>query len=65
MKKKIAFYIKKFKVGGIETSLMQYLNNIDFNRFDVDLVIGVKQFPEQQLLLKLSQQVKIRYTQST
>lgn len=42
MKKKIAFVIESLNLGGAETSLITLLNNIDYNCFDVDLILFTK-----------------------
>ncbi len=40
MKKKIIFIVPFLRgIGGIETSLINLLNNIDYNKFDVDLCV--------------------------
>ncbi|CAM4097011.1 capsular biosynthesis protein [Bacillus manliponensis] len=39
MKKKILFSIYDMEIGGIERSLINMLANLDFNKYDVDLLI--------------------------
>ncbi len=39
MKKKLLFVIPSLGVGGAEKSLVNLLNTIDFNQFDVDLIL--------------------------
>ena len=39
MKKKIVFVIPSLDAGGGEKSLVNLLNCIDFNQYDVDLIL--------------------------
>lgn len=61
MKQRIAFYLRKFLIGGIETTLTQYLTHIDPNLYDVTLVIGIKTYPVSPFLATLPKHVKIKY----
>lgn len=58
-KKKVAFYLKKFLSGGIESTLVQYLRHIDTNIYEVYLVIGFETFPRSTLLEHVPAEVKI------
>lgn len=43
MKKKLLFVIPSLELGGAEKSLVNLLNEIDYNRYDVDLFLFYKQ----------------------
>lgn len=43
MKKKLLFVIPSLRIGGAEKSLVNLLNEIDYNRYDVDLFLFYKQ----------------------
>ena len=38
MKKKLLFVIPSLELGGAEKSLVNLLNEIDYNRYDVDVI---------------------------
>lgn len=60
-KKRVAFYLNMFLIGGIETSLLEYLNNLDETKFDVTLVIGLKMFNCEAFHSRLKPHIKIKY----
>ena len=59
MKKKILFVLPSLDAGGAEKSLVNLLNCIDFNQYDVDLVlfkntgIFLKQLPSKVTIIDL------------
>ena len=59
VKKKVAFYLKRFLSGGIESTLVQYLNHIDMNLYEVSLIVGFETLPHAALLEQISSHVKI------
>ena len=61
MQKKICFYINTFVVGGIEKVLIEVLKNIDKNKFDVTLLIGLKLDELEKLKTELPLDIKVDY----
>lgn len=61
MKKKICFYIDSFLVGGIEKVLLQYLKNIDKEKFDISLIIGFKLDELEKLKSDIPEEIKVEY----
>ncbi|MCC2645515.1 MAG: hypothetical protein K0R94_1293, partial [Burkholderiales bacterium] len=61
MKKNIAFYINMFLMGGVETSLLEYIRVYSANDYTVTLVIGVKMYEHEILLDQIPKHVKIIY----
>ncbi|MBP3635678.1 MAG: glycosyltransferase [Bacilli bacterium] len=55
-KKKILFLSCTLCIGGIETALINLLNNIDYNKYDVTLLLEKK---EGELLDKVNKNVKL------
>ena len=43
MKKKIIFCVYSLDIGGIETSLISLLNNLDFSKYDIYLFLVKKE----------------------
>jgi len=41
--KNVAFIIESLNLGGAETSLVTLLNNIDYSKYSVDLILFTKQ----------------------
>lgn len=60
-KKPVGFYLNMFLVGGIETSLLEYLNNLDATAFDITLIIGIKMYDGEAFHSRLKQHIKIKY----
>lgn len=56
MKKKILFIIPRLGIGGAEKSLIELLNKFDYNNYDVDLLMFLKEGP---LLEEVNKNVKI------
>ena len=54
--KKLIFFSKNLKIGGLEKSLVALLNNIDFTNYSVTLVLEKK---EGNLLKSINQNVKV------
>jgi glycosyltransferase involved in cell wall biosynthesis len=61
MKKNIAFYINMFLMGGVETSLLEYIRVYSANDYTVTLVIGVKMYEHEILLDQIPKHIKIIY----
>ncbi|MFN8771213.1 MAG: glycosyltransferase [Neisseriaceae bacterium] len=61
MKKKIAFYLNMFLMGGVETSLFEYLSNFNSDDYDLTLIIGIKMYDYEILLQQLPTFVKVIY----
>lgn len=61
MKKKICFYIDTFVVGGIEKILLQYLKNIDKEKFETTLLIGIKLDELEKLKSEIPSEIKVEY----
>ncbi len=43
MKKSIAFFAKNLDIGGIERAIINYVNNIDYNKYNVTLFLEKKE----------------------
>ena len=43
MKKKLLFCSFDLNIGGIETALINLLNNMDYGKYDVDLILEKKE----------------------
>jgi len=41
-RQQVVFYLNMFLSGGIETSLLEYLNNLEDKELDITLLIGIK-----------------------
>lgn len=61
MKKRVTFYINTFVVGGIERVLLQYLKNIDREKFEIKLFIGMKLEGLEKLKSELPTDMQINY----
>ena len=59
--KKVVFYLKKIRSGGLEGSLFEYLENLDKSVYDVTLLIGLKTYPLSPYLNRDILDLKIRY----
>ncbi len=59
--KKIAFYVNTFLVGGIETSMLEYLRSLDSNKYDITLVIGYCMFELEAMIIEVPKHIKIIY----
>lgn len=57
MKKKLLFCSYDLNIGGIETALINLLNNMDYNKYDIDLILEKK---EGILLDRLNKNVKVK-----
>jgi len=55
-KKKVLFTTYNLKIGGIETCLVNLVNNFDFDRYDVDIILQKK---EGELLKNIDSRVKV------
>ena len=56
MKKKILFTCFSLRVGGITSALINLLNNIDYQKYDVTLLLQVR---EGEFLKNLNPNVKL------
>ena len=61
MKEKICFYINTFVVGGIEKVLIETLQNIDKDKFEIKLLIGFKLDELEKLKAELPSNIQIDY----
>lgn len=61
MKKKICFYMNTFLVGGIEKVLIELLENIDKNKFNIKLLIGYNLQELEILKEDIPQNVEIKH----
>lgn len=61
MKEKICFYINIFVVGGIEKVLIETLQNIDKNKFEIKLLIGFKLDELEKLKTELPLDIQVDY----
>lgn len=61
MKEKICFYINTFVVGGIEKVLIETLQNIDKNKFEIKLLIGFKLDELEKLKTELPSDIQVDY----
>lgn len=60
-KKRVCFYLKKIRVGGLEGSLFEYLKKIDKALYDVTLLVGIKTYPLSPYLREAVPGVMLRY----
>ncbi len=51
--------LSRFLDGGIDTALVEYLNNIDYSRYEVTLGIGVSMGDREVFLSRISPEVKV------
>lgn len=58
-KKRLLFLLSRFLDGGIDTILVEYLNNIDFSRFEVTLAIGIDMGEREVFLPRVSPEVDV------
>ena len=56
MKKKLLFCSYDLNIGGIETALINLLNNMDYDKYDIDLILEKK---EGLLLDRLNNRVNV------
>ena len=61
MKKKICFYMNTFLVGGIEKVLIELLENIDKDKFNIKLLIGYNLQELEILKEDIPQNVEIKH----
>lgn len=61
MKERICFYINTFVVGGIEKVLIETLQNIDRNKFEIKLLIGFNLDELEKLKTELPSDIQIDY----
>lgn len=61
MKVKLMFYVDCFLVGGIEKVLIEYLNNVNKEKFDVSLVIAYKLNELEKLKENINSDIKVEY----
>ena len=60
MKKKICFVLDQFLYGGIERVAINYLNGIDKNKYDIDVIIlsnveeMINQIPKECNIIKIN-----------
>lgn len=59
--KKVAFYLKNFNQGGIESTLLQYLLNLDPSLYKITLVIGFKPQGKNILLDRIPSHISQRF----
>jgi len=57
MKKKILFTTFDLNIGGIESSLVNLVNNIDYNKYDVTVMLQLKR---GDLLDRINKEVKVK-----
>jgi len=61
MKKKVIFHSGSLRMGGLERVLVEVLQNIDLNKFDIDLLIE-DEFKEENIFEKdIPKEIKITY----
>lgn len=60
-KKRILFLISRFLDGGIDTILVEYLQNIPLDQYDVTLAVGVKMDELEVHLKRIPEGVKVEY----
>ena len=58
-KKRILFLISRFLDGGIDTILVEYLQNIPLDQYDVTLAVGVKMDELEVHLKRIPEGVKV------
>lgn len=61
MKKKVCFYINVLLVGGIEKVLLELLRNIDYERYEVSLIIAYKLGEVEKLKNEIPKNVNVKY----
>lgn len=61
MRERICFYINTFVVGGIEKVLIETLQNIDKNKFEIKLLIGFNLDELEKLKTELPSDIQIDY----
>ena len=60
-KKKVCFYLNVLLVGGIEKVLLELLRNIDYNEYEVTLLLAYKLGKIEKLKEEVPENIKITY----
>lgn len=63
MKKNLLFYSGGLKIGGLEKILIEYVNNIDYNKYNVKLLL-MSDFGDNTLVNEVNKNVEINYIKS-
>lgn len=61
MKKKVCFYLNVLLVGGIEKVLLELLKNIDYDKYEVSLLIAYKLGEVEKLKEEIPKNIEIKY----